>query len=77
MIVLPESNMSYFETLALKKGIPKPFIVLSATDYALSIGHESVIFPEKEGLQMWEEYKNEGLDELFFFHHILEDVSLD
>ena len=43
------------------------FTVFEPTEYAEKQGYQQVILPLAEGRIKWEEYKRDGLDELFYF----------
>jgi hypothetical protein len=68
-------ELSPFEQGAIKAGlcdyltgVIEPFIVLTPTEYAESLGYTEMYYPKEEGLQKWEEYKKEGLDSLFYMY---------
>jgi hypothetical protein len=44
------------------------FVAFMPTEYAQKEGYSQVILPLREGRRKWQEYREEGLDELFHYH---------
>ena len=62
------SNLSEFQQAAVSAiGTHTNFTVFEPTEYAEKNGYRQVILPLVEGREKWEEYKRDGLDELFYY----------
>lgn len=61
------NNFSEYQLAAIKEGIsPYNFVVFDPTEYAVNEGYIQFVYPLKEGLAKIEEYKAEGLNQLFY-----------